>query len=344
MKGDFLAGRDFTNITALNEEALLWCADQAGRWRRAVACVPRDEHEGACLAAARGLEVTRKAEAWICPRRRITFDSFVSYEGRRFGVPYWYDRRECRVCREGRVLHAYSDDLSREIVAHAVTWDRGDSWCDGQWSRRPAVWAAEPDRCDGRRAGRPGAREPRIRQVRLQEMGVMGGPGRSPYELASVAAAALGLALGAGEPATLASDHDMGESEMAAVPVTFCYFAEKRRRASIEVLLSLGRLPRHEPKTFEGFDFSRIQGRDAAALERLPSLADLYVSARRNVAFVGPGGIGKTHLAQTYGRECCMGGLKAYYVKAGELGDRFRRAAERGNSSRVVTVLVKPRA
>lgn len=134
VKDNFLAGRDFTDITALNEEALLWCADQAGRWRRAVACVPRDEHEGACLAAARGLEVTREVEAWLCPRRRITFDGFVSYEGRRFGVPYWYDRRECRVSREGRVLHVYSDDLSREIVAHAVTWDRGDSWCDGQWS------------------------------------------------------------------------------------------------------------------------------------------------------------------------------------------------------------------
>ena len=134
VKDNFLAGRDFTDITALNEEALLWCADQAGRWRRAVACVPRDEHECACLAAARALEVTREVEAWLCPRRRITFDGFVSYEGRRFGVPYWYDRRECRVSREGRVLHVYSDDLSREIVAHAVTWDRRDSWCDGQWS------------------------------------------------------------------------------------------------------------------------------------------------------------------------------------------------------------------
>lgn len=148
------------------------------------------------------------------------------------------------------------------------------------------------------------------------------------------------LALGADELATLASDHDMGEPEMVAVSVTFGYLAEKRRQASIETLLRLSRLPRREPKTFEGFDFSRIQGRDAAALERLPSLADLY--ARRNVAFVGPGGIGKTHLAQAYGRECCMRGLKAYYVKASELRDRFQRAAERGSTSRAVTALARP--
>ena len=30
-KGNFLAGRDFTDITAPNEGALLWCAEQAGR-------------------------------------------------------------------------------------------------------------------------------------------------------------------------------------------------------------------------------------------------------------------------------------------------------------------------
>ena len=46
---------------------------------------------------------------------------------------------------------------------------------------------------------------------------------------------------------------------------------------------------------------------DETQLGKLPSLADLY--AHRNVAFVGPGGIGKTHLAQAYGRECCMRGL-----------------------------------
>lgn len=134
VRDNFLAGRDFTDITALNEDAALWCAEQAGRWRRAVACVPAEEHEAACRAAARELVVTEEVALWLCPRRRITFDGFVSYEGRRFGVPRWYERRDCRVGREGRYLHIYSDDLSRELVAHAVTWDRRDSWCEGQWA------------------------------------------------------------------------------------------------------------------------------------------------------------------------------------------------------------------
>ena len=282
VKGNFLAGRSFTDLDALNREAALWCAEQGGRWRRPAACVPMREHEAACSANTRPLEVTAEVERYLCPRRKISFDGFVSFEGHRYGVPYWYVRRECRVSREGRVVHIYSDDLSRELVAHAVGAG-ADGWCEGQWETSPA----------------------------------------QPEELA-----------------TLASDLDLGDGEMAAVAAIFSYLAEKRRLASIETLLRLSRLPRREPKTFEGFDFSRIQGRDAAALGRLPSLADLY--AHRNVAFVGPGGIGKTHLAQAYGRECCMRGLKTYYIKATELRDRFQKAVRRGNTSRVVSSLVKP--
>lgn len=71
----------------------------------------------------------------------------------------------------------------------------------------------------------------------------------------SDAASRLGIAVGAEELATLASDLDLGDGEMAAVAATFSYLAEKRRLASIETLLRPGR----EPKTFGGFDFSRIQ-------------------------------------------------------------------------------------
>jgi hypothetical protein len=57
--------------------------------------VPAEEHEAACRAAARELVVTEEVALWLCPRRRITFDGFVSYEDRRFGVPWWYERRDC---------------------------------------------------------------------------------------------------------------------------------------------------------------------------------------------------------------------------------------------------------
>ena len=140
MKDNFLAGLEFADLTQLNEDALLWCARQAGRYRRAADCVPADEHRAACMGHARGILDPAAAELYLCPRRRITFDGFVSFEGRRFGVPYWYEGRECRVSREGRTLHIYSDDLSRELVCHEVTWSRKDAWCEDQWSA-----AAQPE-------------------------------------------------------------------------------------------------------------------------------------------------------------------------------------------------------
>ena len=36
-----------------------------------------------------------------------------------------------------RGAHIYSDDLSRELVAHAVGTG-ADSWCEGQWETSPA--------------------------------------------------------------------------------------------------------------------------------------------------------------------------------------------------------------
>lgn len=143
VKGDLLAGRDFTDITDPDEDAALWCAEQAGRWRRAVACVPAEEHEAACRASAREPEVTEGVAPWPCPRRRIAFDGSVSCEGRGLGVPWWYERRDRRVSREGRHLHIHGDDLSRGLVAHAVAWDRRDSRREGR-------------RADARPEGLPG--------------------------------------------------------------------------------------------------------------------------------------------------------------------------------------------
>ena len=78
--------------------------------------------------------MTEGVAPWPCPRGRMTLDGFVGCEGRGLGVPRWYGRRDCRVGREGRCPRIHSDDLSRELVAHAVTWDRRDSWCEGQWT------------------------------------------------------------------------------------------------------------------------------------------------------------------------------------------------------------------
>ena len=70
---------------------------------------------------------------YLCPERRISFDGFVNYEGRRFGVPYWYTNRVCRVQRFGDKIRIWADDLSQVLTTHDVTWSKKDSFCKDQY-------------------------------------------------------------------------------------------------------------------------------------------------------------------------------------------------------------------
>lgn len=133
VKESFLAGRTFEDLDSLNRDALDWCDAQAGRYRRSVGHVPAEVHSRLCSARAREVRDPAAAERYLCPLRRISFDGFVSFEGGRYGVPYWYSGSTCRVSREGGTLHIFSEDLSRELVCHEVDRSRADSWCDGQW-------------------------------------------------------------------------------------------------------------------------------------------------------------------------------------------------------------------
>lgn len=53
--------------------------------------------------------------------RTISFDGFVNYEGRRFGVPYTYGGKTVRVMRNGSCLYIYSADMARLLATHEVT-------------------------------------------------------------------------------------------------------------------------------------------------------------------------------------------------------------------------------
>jgi len=132
VKRNMLAGMTFYNITDLNESALEWCARQGGRYRKAVDCVPHETHSAKCLPACHA--PNGDVKPYLYPTRTISFDGFVSFESRRFGVPYWYPGRVCRAGRDGSVLRIFDEDLSRELATHPVTWSRKDSWCEDQYA------------------------------------------------------------------------------------------------------------------------------------------------------------------------------------------------------------------
>jgi hypothetical protein len=134
VKENFMAGRVFSNVTDLNYEALKWCNDQNGRYHRAVDCVPHDKHLAECQKTAGTLTMTHDVLKYLSPLRKISFDGFVNYEGRRYGVPYWYTKKLCRVRRDAFTLYIYDDELTRELVQHNVTWSRKDSFCKDQYA------------------------------------------------------------------------------------------------------------------------------------------------------------------------------------------------------------------
>ena len=140
------------------------------------------------------------------------------------------------------------------------------------------------------------------------------------------------------EFAKLAEEQDLSEEQIAAVGMVFEHLQRKKVETTIHTLLKLSRLPLKDPKTFSNFDFSVIKGRDANRLKTLLSLSAIY--AHRNLAFIGPTGTGKTHLAQAFGYECCQRGIKTYFIKMTELRDKFTAARRAGKEASVLNGLV----
>lgn len=160
------------------------------------------------------------------------------------------------------------------------------------------------------------------------------------FEQVEAAASLLKLDFSAEEFARLAEDQELSEAGMGAVRAVFSYLSEKKQQTTIQTLLKMSRLPTKAPKTFENFDFSLLKGKDVERLRVLPSLNAIY--SHRNLAFIGPAGTGKTHLAQTFGYACCQHRMKTYFIKASELCDRFTAARRMGKTGACLNGLVRP--
>jgi len=162
----------------------------------------------------------------------------------------------------------------------------------------------------------------------------------SPYSAIDRCMETLNLDFSSEEFARLAVETAMTPESIAAVNAVFEYLREKKEQSSIQILLRTSRLPQKHVKTFDNFDFSVLKGKDLDRLKSIRSLAAVY--AHRNIAFIGPAGTGKTHLAQAFGYECCQRRLKTYFIKASELRDKFTAARRSGREAATLTSLVRP--
>ncbi len=134
IKENFLVGRIFWNITDLNRAALNWCNQQNSTYHKATAGVPQELHYSRCAEQIRMLETNPALLFYLCLERKISFDGFVNYESRRFGVPFSYHGSTARVMWKDDMIYIYSADLKHQLTTHDVTWSKRDRFCKDQYA------------------------------------------------------------------------------------------------------------------------------------------------------------------------------------------------------------------
>jgi DNA replication protein DnaC len=90
---------------------------------------------------------------------------------------------------------------------------------------------------------------------------------------------------------------------------------EARDRRSREILLKLATLP--AVKTLEAYDFAFASGAPRKQIVELGGLA--FIARAENVVFLGPSGVGKTHVASALGLKATQAGIKTRFITAADL-------------------------
>ena len=131
VKGNFIQARRFLNVTDLNEKALAWCMEKNGKVLRERQCIPMEEHKQEKEGMIQMCDVSILLP-YLAPFRSISFDGYVEYEGRRFGVPYSYSERKARVMRSGSKLKILTAE-GNLVKEYPVDWSKASKSCPEQW-------------------------------------------------------------------------------------------------------------------------------------------------------------------------------------------------------------------
>ncbi len=112
---------------------------------------------------------------------------------------------------------------------------------------------------------------------------------------------------------------------------------EKQARAT-KTLLKLSKLP--FKKTIDEFHFDVQPSIDERRVRELMTLS--FIKNKENPIFLGPPGIGKTHLAVSIGLEAISKGYKTYFISAHDLIIQLRKADTEGKLEKKLRSFVKP--
>lgn len=111
-----------------------------------------------------------------------------------------------------------------------------------------------------------------------------------------------------------------------------------RREKTVRLSLQFSNLPYQ--KTLEEFDFTQQPSIDRRLVDELAT--GRFLSEGRNLVFLGPPGVGKTHLAIALGIITARLGSRIYFTNAIDMARRMAKAMADGKLSREMNNLVRP--
>lgn len=111
-----------------------------------------------------------------------------------------------------------------------------------------------------------------------------------------------------------------------------------RHEKAVRLTLQFANLP--YPKRLEDFDFSAQPGLDRRIVDELAT--GRFLAEGRNIVFLGPPGVGKTHLAIALGVAVAHMGYRIYYAHAVDLARRLSTALAENRLRREMKNLTRP--
>lgn len=112
-----------------------------------------------------------------------------------------------------------------------------------------------------------------------------------------------------------------------------------RRERTARTRLKLSGMP--QVKRLDEFDLSWLKGGlPQGRFEELSSLS--FVERKENVLFLGPSGVGKTHLMLALGHKACISGYTAYYISCRDAIEKLLKAREQNRLRKTLAWFRKP--